>query len=192
MKHITGLWLLIALTSCAPSKEELSNLKSGEVISVMNLRVKMDNNEETSFKNQCGVMAVDEAGKEFQARKDRDTGYYVMKTAPGKIMLTKIGCRSNRVFYNKHRVMDLKDIYFITTLGYINYVGDINVEWDSDRLNAGDIILGMGGLIPDEGTIHIGLQDRLDAAKQYMAQEYPTINQPFKRSLLADNPIITR
>lgn len=193
MKRPIVIALTLLLGACAMTKEEVLAVKPDEAISVLNLRIRMDNNEETSFKNQCGVALKDESGKEYMSvRKDKDTSYYVMKTAPGKIYIDRIGCLSNRVLFNKHRIAQLKDVYFIAEAGAVNYVGDMRIEWDSDRVNPGDFILGMGGLVPDEGTKIISLHDRYQAAKDYMDGEYPDLRRPVKRALVADNPAIIR
>jgi hypothetical protein len=192
MKKFIALTAILFLSACAASKEDILAVKPQEAIVLMNLRIRMDNNEETSFKNQCGILLKDVDGKEYIPHKNKDSSYYTAKTPAGKIYLSQIGCISNRVLFNKHRIAPLKDIYFVAQPGVVNYIGDFSIEWDSDRLNAGDFILGMGGLAADEGKIVIGLQTRPENARQYMKIEYPSLYLQMLNVPVSDNGAIIR
>jgi hypothetical protein len=188
----TYVVLFLLLSACV-SKEELLQTKPNEVTVVMNLQVQMDGNEEGGMTSSCGAQLDDVNNKISIGRKDRDTYYYVYKVPAGKVTMSAIGCMANKIFYNKTRRYDLKDMYFIAQPGSINYVGDLRVEWSSERFKVGDLLLsGAGSITNDEGTLHMVLQNRMDEAKSYMQGEYNTGDKPFTYTPFIDHPLLTK
>jgi len=181
----------LSLAACAPSKESLLNVKANEVTSIVRLNVNMDGTDEGFLQNACWGMFKDANGKMVNVLKDRDTGYYVMKTPAGRVELMMIRCMAYKVLYNKTRRFDLANLYFTAEPGYINYAGDLRADWTSDRVNVGDFLFG-GDMTSDNGAMQIISQNHMDAAQNFMVREFKSGSRPFKQVNFVDHPLLTK
>jgi hypothetical protein len=184
------------LTSCAPSAKSFFPIENGEAVSVIKSVVTMDGNREGNFSMNCSTGFTDAEGKVIPAVKDRDSSYYIMKTKAGLVNVSGVSCLGYKVFYNKLRTYKFKDVTFEAKAGTINYVGDLNVDWETSSFNVGDII-GAGGFeigSGNEGTLKMQVSsENLAAAQKFMQeQQLPVEGTPFRVAPLSGHELLTK
>jgi len=168
---------LLALASCSPSlnmeKKNFDTINNQKIIA---FKLKINYNGNHINNNFLSQMFSTQCRSFFSENYYKIKGDYVfLKTNNLESYFNAIECNSYRVFYIKSRFKRIKNK--IASLSKqnnntINYVGDIEVEWNSQIFKITDLFYLGHLLINDKGTLSIRKKENYSAFVEFMKNEY--------------------
>ena len=170
---------LLALASCSPSlnmeKKNFDTINNQKIIA-FKLKINYNGNHiNNNFLSQI-MSSTQYCRSYFSENYYKIKGDYVfLKTNNLESYFNAIECNSYRVFYIKSRFKRIKNK--IASLSKqnnntINYVGDIEVEWNSQIFKITDLFYLGHLLINDKGTLSIRKKENYSAFVEFMKNEY--------------------
>lgn len=168
---------LLALASCSPSlnmeKKNFDTINNQKIVA---FKLKINYNGNHINNNFSSQMFPTQCRSFFSENYYKIKGDYVfLKTNNLESYFNAIECNSYRVFYIKSRFKRIKNK--IASLSKqnnntINYVGDIEVEWNSQIFKITDFFILGHLLINDKGTLSIRKKENYSAFVEFMKNEY--------------------
>ncbi|MBU6140597.1 MAG: hypothetical protein KGP29_03445 [Proteobacteria bacterium] len=192
-KNLLIIAAFFLLNSCIfLSRSDIVKQDESKAIAIFSLEVIYDGKPETRHRGIAGFCQVRFHNNEFEDvkfRSEKNSKFYFLKEAPGKITLNKMNCMHHVVplLYLKNRSVDLSNWAFMAHPGFINYAGHITVSYRPAGFGARDLF-GLGGLRYDlQGRVDVRIEDKIDDAISFMRLNYPELaNIPVTKSLLED------
>jgi hypothetical protein len=174
MNKLVIILAATSLVGCAPTASSLFPLKQDEAVSLVKSNITMDGKPDGQFSTNCFLGFTSPDNKNLTSVKDRETGYYLVKSQGGLVQVSGISCLGYKVFYNKLRTYEFKDLGFEAQAGAINDAGTLSIDWETSAFNFGDMI-GAGGFQmggANQGVIQLKQTAGEDlAVKNYLAQQ---------------------
>lgn len=169
--------LCLTTASCSGlSKKQIIRTKKTEAISVLELKILNNGNEEkrnSGVFGECHLVFGNDNGK-VKFSNDNDYSFYILKTKPGIVKIKALKC-SNWIVYFKNRYLDLDDLEFNAKPDHINYLGNLVINYDPSGFGFLDI-LGLGGIINDnEGSFDIKIYDNTEKSINFLKEYYPEL-----------------
>lgn len=188
---------LFFAAGCAGTKEVvLAYPDQDETIILYKANTTMNGIAMDDSSDFCHLGFYDAEGKRLKKNEsiwgtEYDLPYNYFKTKPGKIPLKDIIC-THKGFTDRIRKYDFEDLYFYAKPNTVNYLGDLEIEWSSEKSKFLDALL-LGGLTPDKGIIGIKVQNNLKAAKDYYLGSNPDWDsRNFTKVNFASHPLVVQ
>ena len=169
--------LCLATFSCSGlSRKQIIRTKKTEAISVLELKILNNGNEEkrnSGVFGECHLVFGNDNGK-VRFSNSNDYSFYILKTKPGIVKIKALKC-SNWIVYFKNRYLDLDDLEFNAKPDHINYLGNLVINYDPSGFGFLDIF-GLGGIVNDnDGSFDIKIYDNTEKSINFLKEYYPEL-----------------
>lgn len=175
-KFLALISLSLAYSCSSLSKSQILNVRKTEAISVLELKIMYDGDEEKSNSGvfgECHLIFSDKNGRVKSSNND-DYSFYMIKTKPGVIKIDALKC-SNWTWYYKNRYLDLSGLEFIAKSDHINYLGNLVINYEPRSFGFLDIF-GLGAIINDKkGEYDIKVYDNVERSINFLKEYYPEL-----------------
>ncbi len=144
----------------------------------MKVKILYDGTLQTNSKgigNWCRINFTDNDFDILKHRNSDDVFYYIIKSKPGIVRFKRVKCRKHLIPY---LVLEKRRIYldrwvFNARPGYINYVGDLTIDYKPHDFMIADIF-SLGALKPDySGSVNIIANDNINDVRRFLNIHYP-------------------
>ena len=179
--------VLFLTNSCSSlSKSQIINSKKTEAISILELKILNNGEEEKSNSGvfgECHLVFDSDNGNVKSSNSD-DYSFYVIKTKPGIVRIKALKC-SNWIVYFKNRHLNLGDLEFIAKSDYINYLGNLVINYEPRGFGFLDIF-GLGGIISDsKASFDIKIYDNTEKSVKFLKEHYSELkNRNIVKSII--------
>ncbi len=172
------------------SDKELNTLEAQERLILVKAKPVFDGQKvDGGFGLHCFLSMSDKNTPELHRQFDKNTGYYVYKSSADRVYINALHCSEYKVLYNKARKYQFSDFYIDTKAQHVNYIGDYEFNWQSERFKFGDLLNSGGAMFQDQGEMLVRLIDNAAAGRSYMqGKSLAVMSQyPFTSSFPADH-----
>lgn len=176
LKNILLISLLFAQSCSSLSKSKIINTKQNEAISVLELKIIIDDKEEkdnSGIFGECHLVFGEDNGN-VKFNNSKNYSFYIFKTNTGVIKIKGLKC-SNWGYYFKNRYLSLGDLEFIVKPNRINYLGNLVINYESRGFGFLDIF-GLGAIVNDnKGSFDIKIYDNIEKSIGFLREFYPEL-----------------
>ena len=188
-KIVACFVLTLTLSACAMSSKNVAATPATSALSFAQMDITINGEDTTGFRKQCILdMESENTSEKLAVRTFDDDRLMVIRSAPGKVLITGINCMENKVFYNRFRRHKLNTpLEFNATASNINYIGKLHINYIPSSFEVGDLLLtGVGGSTDEDFRFTINVEDDFEGGKQNFLTYYENIPSgfEFKKSLL--------
>jgi hypothetical protein len=179
--------VLFLTNSCSSlSKSQIINSKKTEAISILELKILNNGEEEKSNSGvfgECHLVFDSDNGNVKSSNSD-DYSFYIIKTKPGIVKIKALKC-SNWIVYFKNRHLNLGDLEFIAKSDYINYLGNLVINYEPRGFGFLDIF-ALGGIISDsKASFDIKIYDNTEKSVKFLKEYYSELkNRNIVKSII--------
>ena len=192
LKIITILLLIIFPTnSYCENFYDLNIFDKNKVFSIIS--VNYFYNKQTLLKNsktKCELNFRDDYKERVTTKIDEDSNYIILLSNPGKVFLESIECwrHSIPLIYGASRFKFIDDMGFVAHKGFVNYVGELNINYYPSFFKILDIF-NLSNFINDaNGSIQLDVNDRIFEALNFINFRFKNIyHLKLTKSLLIDS-----
>jgi hypothetical protein len=179
--------VLFFTNSCSSlSKSQIINSKKTEAISILELKILNNGEEEKSNSGIFGEchLVFDSDNGSVKSSNNNDYSFYVIKTKPGIVKIKALKC-SNWIVYFKNRHLNLGDLEFIAKSDYINYLGNLVINYEPRGFGLLDIF-ALGGIISDsKASFDIKIYDNTEKSVKFLKEYYSELkNRNIVKSII--------
>jgi hypothetical protein len=184
------IFVQIILLRSADSKSlDYENLS--EVFSILNVKIIYDNKliDQNSSYN-CSLKFHDDLNNILNQTNISQNNYIIIKSNPGKVFLKEISCyRKNLPFlFGAYRTKYINDQGFVAHNGFINYAGDLIINFNSSQLLLSDIFNLSAFSIDYDSVIGYKISENIPNAINFIKSNIPNYsNIKVAKSLFGDN-----
>lgn len=194
LKKFSTLISLLLVCSCIYlSKWSITHYNESKyVISVMKVRILYNGElqkKSNGLGNWCRINFTDGSFDSLKHRNKDNVFYYLVKSNPGIVRFKRLKCRKHIIPY---LILEKRRIYldrwvFDAKPGYINYVGDLTIDYRPHDFMVADIF-SLGALKPDYGgSVNIIVNDNINDVRRFLNTHYPEFrNKQILRSFPYD------
>jgi len=184
------IFVQIILLRNADSKN-FDNDDFSQVFSILNVRIIYDNKliDQNSSYN-CSLKFYDDLNNIVNQITNSQNNYIIIKSNSGKVFLKEISCyRKNfPFFFGAYRTKYINDQGFVAYNGFINYAGDLIINFNSSQLLLSDIFNLSAFSIDYNSVIGYKISENIPHAINFIKSNIPNYsNIKVAKSLFGDN-----
>lgn len=189
---ITFLFLFSFLSSKSYSQEasDPSIFDKDKVLSIIS--VNYFYNKQPLQKNSkitCELNFYDDYKQKVITKIDKNSNYVILVSNPGKIFLDNIKCSRHSIplIFGTSRLKIIDDMGFIAHGGFVNYVGELNLNYFPSFFKILDIFNLSNFLNDRNGTLEIKVRDNIFDALNFINSQFSNIyHLKITKSILED------
>ncbi len=165
--NIIIFYLFCFFCSEANSQENLNSLSiydKDKVLSIIS--VNYFHNKKPLLRDskiKCELNFYDDYKKKVISKVDENSNYVILLSNPGKVYLESINCSRHSIplIYGTSRFKIIDDMGFVANAGFLNYVGEININYVPSFFKILDIF-NLSHLLNDKnGSMEIKVNDNV-------------------------------
>jgi hypothetical protein len=187
------LCLLLAFSTKAYSQKayDLSIFDKDKVLSIIS--VNYFYNKKALLKNSkitCELNFRDDYKNKVITKIDENSNYLIILSNPGKVFLESIQCSRHSIplIYGASRFKEIDDMGFVAHAGFVNYVGELNLNYFPSFFKILDIFNLSNFLNDKSGTLEINIRDNIFDALNFINLRFNNIyHLKLTKSILEDS-----
>lgn len=140
-------------------------------------------------KYRCKLSFRDDYKEKVEVIEDDETNYIILISNPGKIFLEKVNCNSHDIpfIYGRSRKKYIEDWGFVAHSNFLNYAGEITINFDVSSFQFLDFI-NFSNLLEDSGKIRFDVVDNSVQILNFINYKYTQFsNHKLIKSLFNEN-----
>ncbi len=138
---------------------------------------------------QCKLSFRDDYKEKVEVIEDAESNYIILASNPGKIFLEYVNCNSHNIpfIYGRSRKKYIEDWGFVAHSNFLNYAGEITINFDVSSFQFLDFI-NFSNLLEDSGKIRFDVLDNSTQILNFINFKYTQFNNyQLIKSLFTEN-----
>ena len=195
--NIIILYLFCFFCCEAYSQENLNSLsifdkdKVLSIISVNYFHNKKPLSRDSKIK--CELNFYDDYKKKVISKVDENSNYVILLSNPGKVYLESINCSRHSIpmIYGASRFKRIEDLGFVANAGFLNYVGEININYAPSFFKILDIFNLSHFLNDKNGSMEIKVNDNILDVLNFINLRFSDVyHLKLTKSILGDSHVL--